>query len=413
MLVKAIQKFPSLKDLIPSLNQNKIYIYPNVNGIVLGLFIFFCFLISVFYQINSGLLVSIIIFFIFFISIFVSHQNINNLEINFNKEYLLEAEQNEILNFQILNLTDEKKLNIDIIHNNKKIGNFNFKKKLTALRLEYQNSLRGEFYLNKLILKSIYPFGVIRTKTNFYPKTKIIVYPKKIKPTDLLLSEFAISKNIKKHYQRQFNLKNKRIDVLPSGTALKFDYIFTKNKKNLNIGYFGSINYSKGINTILKLSKIDRSNKYYICGGLKEQVSEIKIKFNQENLNVLSHQDYKKLPKIISKMDILLMPYTKSVTAAGNVSDITKFTSPLKLFDYMAAGKTIMCSDIPVFKEIIKDKRNCIIVKNFINPFSWLMELNKIKNNFYLRNILARNSINDVKNFHHDKRAKKYLQGVK
>ena len=41
----------------------------------------------------------------------------------------------------------------------------------------------------------------------------------------------AISKNIKKHYQRQFNLKNKRIDVLPSGTALKFDYIFTKNKK--------------------------------------------------------------------------------------------------------------------------------------------------------------------------------------
>ena len=25
MLVKAIQKFPSLKDLIPSLNQNKIY----------------------------------------------------------------------------------------------------------------------------------------------------------------------------------------------------------------------------------------------------------------------------------------------------------------------------------------------------------------------------------------------------
>ena len=128
MLVKAIQKFPSLKDLIPSLNQNKIYIYPNLNGIGLGLFIFFCFLISVFYQINSGLLVSIIIFFIFFISIFVSHQNINNLEINFNKEYLLEAEQNEILNFQILNLTDEKKLNIDIVHNNKKIGNFNFKK---------------------------------------------------------------------------------------------------------------------------------------------------------------------------------------------------------------------------------------------------------------------------------------------
>ena len=83
MLVKTLQNFPSLKDLISPLNQNKIYIYPNLNGIGLGLFIFFCFLISVFYQINSGLLVSIIIFFIFFISIFVSHQNINQLKINF------------------------------------------------------------------------------------------------------------------------------------------------------------------------------------------------------------------------------------------------------------------------------------------------------------------------------------------
>ena len=59
------------------------------------------------------------------------------------------------------------------------------------------------------------------------------------------------------------------------------------------------------------------------------------------------------------------MPYTKYVTAAGDVSDIARFTSPLKLFDYMAAGKLIMCSDIPVLKEIVKNRSNCIIVKNF------------------------------------------------
>ena len=52
-------------------------------------------------------------------------------------------------------------------------------------------------------------------------------------------------------------------------------------------------------------------------------------------------------------MDILLLPYTKSVTAAGNVSDITNYTSPLKLFDYVA-GKLIMSSNIKVLKEIFK-----------------------------------------------------------
>ena len=39
-------------------------------------------------------------------------------------------------------------------------------------------------------------------------------------------------------------------------------------------------------------------------------------------------------------MDILI-PYSKNVTAAGEVSNITNFTSPLKLFDYMSAGKLI------------------------------------------------------------------------
>ena len=38
-------------------------------------------------------------------------------------------------------------------------------------------------------------------------------------------------------------------------------------------------------------------------------------------------------------MDVLLLPYLGNITAAGNVSDLTNFTSPLKLFDYMSQVK--------------------------------------------------------------------------
>ena len=62
------------------------------------------------------------------------------------------------------------------------------------------------------------------------------------------------------------------------------------------------------------------------------------------------------------------MPYTSSITVAGNVGDITKFTSPLKLFDYLSVGKIIMCSDFDVLKEAINEKRNAIFIKNFTNP---------------------------------------------
>jgi len=170
----------------------KIYIYPNLNGLGLGLFIFFCFLISVFYENNSGLLISIVIFFVFFISIFISHQNISKLDFICNDEYLVEAETINSISFQILNSSKEKKINIDIEYDKKNVGNYNFNDRINFFKIEYKNKLRGISYFNPIILKSIYPFGVMRTKVIFNPKSEIIIYPKKVLPSDELLREFKI-----------------------------------------------------------------------------------------------------------------------------------------------------------------------------------------------------------------------------
>ena len=61
------------------------------------------------------------------------------------------------------------------------------------------------------------------------------------------------------------------------------------------------------------------------------------------------------------------MPYTSSITVAGDVGDITKYTSPLKLFDYLSVGRPIMCSNFNVLKEIISENKNAIFVKNYKN----------------------------------------------
>ena len=65
---------------------------------------------------------------------------------------------------------------------------------------------------------------------------------------------------------------------------------------------------------------------------------------------------YKDIANALAKMDILLIPYVSPITVAGTVGDVTKFTSPLKLFDYLSVGKIIMCSDFKVLREVIKDK---------------------------------------------------------
>ena len=193
MKIETIQRISSFFEFNVK-NKTKIYIYPNINGLGLGLFIFFCFLISVFYENNSALLISIIIFFIFFISIFVSHQNINSLSLNHNQNFVIEAGKSEIINLQIINLSNEKKLNIDVDYNKQTIDNYNFNRKVNTVRLKFFNKQRGKYCLDKIILKSIYPFGVIRTKVPLISKSDIYIYPTKIRPNDKLLNEFQINK---------------------------------------------------------------------------------------------------------------------------------------------------------------------------------------------------------------------------
>jgi uncharacterized protein (DUF58 family) len=204
MIAKTIQgiaKSPFIQSLKEK-NRSKIIIYPNWNGVGLGFFVFLCFLIAVFYENNFGLLLSIIIFFIFFISIFVSNQNLNHLSINALDNYYLEATKKGEIDIQVINHVNEKKLNIDLDYKKQNLTELNFTKKINTIKLNEKYLERGTFSIGKIILKSIYPFGIIRTKRYFNPKSKIVVFPNKLQPNIDLLNEFNI--NLKGHANDEF-----------------------------------------------------------------------------------------------------------------------------------------------------------------------------------------------------------------
>ena len=228
-----------------------------------------------------------------------------------------------------------------------------------------------------------------------------------------LLRLVAITNNVKNYYQKKFNINAKKIIVSPSGTSIE-NKLFNntlKNKKELNIGYFGSLYKSRGVDLILKLSKLDRENKYFIFGNLKNY-KNIKNKYFNHNLYLNDYLPYKEVPKNILKMDVLLMPYQEKIVAAGNVGNIIDFTSPLKLFDYMACGKIIISSKIKVLQEILKEKKNVIFIKNFNNPFSWKKEIQKIKFLNDKRFIVSQNNFKMSKKYKLKERAKKILENL-
>lgn len=260
----------------------------------------------------------------------------------------------------------------------------------TLFKMKCVIELHGDISNESRIVKFIFStFKILNSKSIF----KII----------------CISKSIKMKYINDSYAKaSKKIIILPSGSSIKMGYKNSLNTKKLKLGYFGTINPSRGINIIIKLAQNDRQNDYYIFGGSKKQIINLKKKYRLKNLYLSPHQNIKVIKKVIGEMDILLMPYSNKVTVSGNVSNTTNYMSPLKLFDYMSTGRLILSSKLEVLKEVVDDK-HCVFVKNYLNPLSWLLEINKIKNNILKRNIIGKNSYKKSKKYFHDNRVLKYL----
>ena len=155
-------------------------------------------------------------------------------------------------------------------------------------------------------------------------------------------------------------------------------------------------------------------DKYLIFGATGAIGSNLaqQLKNSNKNIHISNYVPYRDIPKELQKMDILIMPYTSSITVAGNVGDITKFTSPLKLFDYLSVGKIIMCSDFDVLKEAINEKRNAIFIKNFTNPYAWKNEIQKLINQPYRQFIIAKNNYKLSKKYSLINRAKTILEKI-
>ena len=240
---------------------------------------------------------------------------------------------------------------------------------------------------------------------------KILIKLTKYLDSKYILKIITITKGVKYEFVNKKCIDKNKTLILPSGSSIKNKFKFQIKKRNFKIGYFGSLYKSRGVDLVFELSKIDKNNKYYVYGDLN-QIPKSKLNNLSKNLNIKNYVPYSEIPSALEKMDILLIPYISSITVHGDVSDITKYTSPLKLFDYLCAGKIIICSDFEVLKEIIKEKKNAIFIKNYKNPYSWKSEISKLKNHSSKQFIISKNNYLLGKKYSLNRRAKLILNSL-
>lgn len=221
----------------------------------------------------------------------------------------------------------------------------------------------------------------------------------------------AITNAVKKIYIKKYSINKNKFLVLASGSSINKDFNYKKVKSIFKIGYFGSLYKSRGLELIKKLAEIDKENDYFLYGNT-DKIKSYYLKKSIKNLHLKNHIPYKEIPNNLSKMDILLIPYVSKITTAGDVGNITNYTSPLKLFDYLSVGRIIICSDFDVLKEVVKDKQNVIFIKNYKNAIAWKNEIVKLKHQPNKQFIISKNNFKLAKKYSLIERAKKILKDL-
>ena len=94
-------------------------------------------------------------------------------------------------------------------------------------------------------------------------------------------------------------------------------------------------------------------NKIYfsVIGGSKEEHEVIQKKIKTENFDIkfVENTTQKKVAELINKLDIGLVPYP-------NEEHIAKYSSSLKLLEYISSGLAVIASDVESNKIFEKSK---------------------------------------------------------
>lgn len=132
----------------------------------------------------------------------------------------------------------------------------------------------------------------------------------------------------------------------------------------LKVGYVGHLYPGKGFEMVPLLARRAPYAVFHVVGGDPDTVAGFESSGHLPG-NVVMHgfKPYLEAEEIRLGCDVLIAPFQKriAVTSEG-ASDIARWTSPLKIFEYMASGKPILCSDLPVLREVLEHERTALLL---------------------------------------------------
>lgn len=215
----------------------------------------------------------------------------------------------------------------------------------------------------------------------------------------------VISPALEDHLRRTYpELRRSEILVVPDavdGDAYKRLPDPSAARKRLHLpprtftaGYFGSLAAGRGVELICELARRLPAIDFLVSGGEPGEVAAWKARSPAGNLRWLGHVPNAEIPLHQAACDALLMPYQREVTLNGR-GNTAETMSPLKMFEYLAAGRAILSSDLPALRAMLAEKNSVLLPPD--EPAAWAEALEGLRRNPARRKRLAARARSDVR----------------
>lgn len=225
----------------------------------------------------------------------------------------------------------------------------------------------------------------------------------------------SISQGLKDFYTEN-DIPANKIIVAHDGVSLEdFDIAIDKKTSREKLGlpqdkniimYTGHLYDWKGVQVLADAARLLSDKELVVfVGGTERDIRNFQNKNGaSKNIFILGKKPHSDVPLYLKAADVLVLPNS------GKNEISAKYTSPIKLFEYMASGTPIVASRTPSLQEVLNEKNALFTEPDDSSSFA--QSIKRVLSDENLSAAVAQKALEDVRRYTWDKRAELIISSI-